>query len=115
MCMVCLNKCFAGKIARPDLTAAVSAGLFHMALEVFEAFATNGVAGVANTHRTMIICMLAILRNCCGLRDCAAAIKGISHALIFCLEHPVHVSEAFAFNTGGYAAVICTFRAIIPS
>ena len=109
MCMVSMSKGFAGKTARPDLNAVVSSGMFELCVEAVEAFAARGEVGLANTHRGAIICAMANMRNCSGLRECEAQMRSpsMSSALVFCLEHPLVVSTALSFGTGTYAAMIC--------
>ena len=98
---------FLGQQARPDIEACVSCGLFDFCVEMVEAVASAGVAGLQDTHHATLFKALGWLTRCSSLAGCEAKIRGVATALAFCLEHSLDVVEELGLTTGSYAARVC--------
>ena len=100
-------KCFEGQVARPDVAACVSSGLLDLSVEAVAAFAAAGTDGLSDTDHWAVHIALSNLRNCRAEAGCETKIRGVAHALAFCLENSLDLIEAIGATTQSTAAQIC--------
>ena len=100
-------KSFTGQIARPDLAACISSGLFAMSVEAVAVFAAAGKSGLGDTDHYVVYQALAFLRNCRAEPGCDATIRSVAPALAFCLEHNLDCMEELGVTTQSNAAQVC--------
>ncbi len=102
-------KGFQGQEQRPDLEATVSSGVFDICLEIIEAFASVGTAGVQDTVRGIIVFALAMVGTCRDQPNCEARIRRVANALSFCLsqENELEFLQCLGISTSSRAAQVC--------
>ena len=102
-----LTKAFAGNVARPDLDALVSSGIFEQCLGIVETFEGAGVEGLSDASSGVLMLALTNIKYLRSHRDCEAKIRGLGSGLAFAMEHSLDFIKAMGMMTGGCATQIC--------
>jgi hypothetical protein len=106
-CLLYAIQAFAGNLARPELDAIVSSGVFEQCLGIVQAFERAGVEGLSDVSPTVLFCGLNVIKYLRSHRDCEAKIRGLGSGLAFAMEHSLDHVKAMGMTTGGCATQIC--------
>ena len=96
-----------GQVARPDVAACVSSGVFDVCLEIMVAFEACGTNGLQTVSGPGLYSAISVVVRCAWYPGCEGKIRGVVSALAFCLENSIDVVPESGQTTGSLAAQLC--------